>query len=128
MDQNAIYLGPDGEVFPAEVREFLVDETLFSTIEKELDEIGNGGYSELYKDAIMLGYQGPAHLSTTEYEAAEREVETIFASTLSKKEKAMAVARMDLGFVTSYLELLTNKINGIKKKAAYLQNNMETKQ
>ena len=128
MDQNAMYLGPDGEVVEVKVRAPLVDEALFSTIEKELNEIGNGGYFELHKDAIMLGYQGPAHLSTTEYEAAEREVETIFASTLSKKEKAMAVARMDLAFITSFLELQTNEINAIKKKITNLYSNKETKQ
>ena len=129
MNQNAIYLGPDGEVLEGTVRESLVDEALFSTIEKELNEIGNGGYFELHQDAIQLGYeQGGMFLSTTEYEAAKRELKTIFASTLSQKEKAKAVADMDLVFINNYLALLTNTINVMKKKITYLHSNKETKQ
>ena len=129
MNQNAIYLGADGEVLEGTVRESLVDEALFSTIEKELNEIGNGGYFELHQDAIQLGYeQGGMFLSTTEYEAAKRELKTIFASALSQKEKAKAVADMDLVFINNYLDLLTNTINGMKKKITYLHSNKETKQ
>ena len=129
MNQNAIYLGPDGEVLEGTVRECLVDEALFSTIEKELNEIGNGGYFELHQEAIQLGYEeGGMFLSTTEYEAAKRELKIIFASTLSKKEKAKAVADMDLVFINNYLDLLTNTINGMKKKITYLHSNKETKQ
>ena len=130
MDQNAMYLGPDGEVVEVKVRERLIDEAVFSTIEAELNEIWKDipQLTEVQSQATTLGYQGPAHLSTTEHEAAKREVETIFSSTLSKKEKAEAIAYMDLAFITSFLELQTNEINAIKKKITNLYSNKETKQ